>query len=161
MDTLNGLILDIAELKKRVSVLETQACPRWVWTSSPGWIGGKNGDPLTSVSWDGDAYSTTAKTLIDLSVVFGTPANIKAVSARIACRDSASVATNNLCVLISPNATDGASPVIARPSGLVNDYFAEAEGICPCDANGDIYYQIAASGASTMDIYMQIWGYLI
>ena len=32
-------------------------------------------------------------------------------------------------------------------------------GIVPCDANGDIYYQIAASGTGTMDVNIQIWGY--
>ena len=24
---------------------------------------------------------------------------------------------------------------------------------------GDIYYQIAASGTGTMDVYLEIWGY--
>lgn len=28
-----------------------------------------------------------------------------------------------------------------------------------CDANGDIYYQLTASGSGTMDIYLEIWGY--
>ena len=161
MDTLNGLLSDIAALKKRVSVLETQACPRWVWTSSPGWIGGKGGAPLTSTSWDGDAYSTTAKTLIDLSAVFGVPAAVKAVLVRIAARDSASAATANLVALLSPNNTAGSMAVGARPSGRTNDYYDDAQSICPCDANGDVYYQIAASGASTMDVVLEIWGYLI
>jgi hypothetical protein len=115
--------------------------------------------PLTSTAWDGDAHSTTAKTLIDLSAVFGAPAGIKAVSVRIACRDSGSATTNNLYTLVGPENTAGVTPVIARPSGLPNDYYAEAAGVCPCDTNGDIYYQIAASGAGTMDVHLQIWGY--
>ena len=46
--------------------------------------------PLTSTSWDGDSFSTTAKTLIDLSAVFGVPANVKAIYARVFVNDSAS-----------------------------------------------------------------------
>ena len=39
--------------------------------------------PLTSTAWDEDSYSTTAKTLIDLSEVFGVPAGVKAVMVKI------------------------------------------------------------------------------
>ena len=42
-----------------------------------------------------------AKTLIDLSAVFGVPAGIKAISATVSCRDSGSAATNNLFVILS------------------------------------------------------------
>ena len=31
--------------------------------------------------------------------------------------------------------------------------------VVPCDANGDVYYLIAASGANTAAISLQIWGY--
>ena len=31
--------------------------------------------------------------------------------------------------------------------------------VVPCDANGDVYYQIVASGTGTMDVHLQIWGY--
>ena len=117
--------------------------------------------PLSSTAWDGDSFSTTAKTVIDLSVVFGAPAGIKAVLMRVAARDSASAATTGLYVGISPNNTSGSAPLIARPSGLTNDYFAENCAPCPCDANGDIYYQIVASGANTLDCYIEIWGYWI
>ena len=132
----------------------------WIYPYSTGWTGAA-GLPLTSASWNGDAYSTTAKTVIDLSAVFGVPANIKAVEVRIACNDSASAATNNLYVAVSPNNTAASNAVIARPSGLTNDYYAEQSGICPCDASGDIYYQITASGASTMDVWIEIWGYCL
>jgi hypothetical protein len=117
--------------------------------------------PLTSTSWDGDAYSTSAKTLIDLSSVFGVPAGVKAVSIRVSARDSASGTTTGLYVLVSPNNTSGSTPIIARPSGRGNDEYDEAAGTCPCDANGDIYYQIVASGAGTMDVHIQIWGYCL
>ena len=116
---------------------------------------------LTSTSWDGDAYSTTAKTKIDLSAVFGLPAGIKAVYARIQANDSASANTSGLYVLLSPNDTSGHAPLVVRPSGLPNDYVVDQAGIVPCDANGDIYYQIAASGTGTMDVNIQIWGYFM
>lgn len=117
--------------------------------------------PLTAGAFDGDAFSTVGKTLIDLSAAFGVPGGAKAVLVRMACRDSASGATNNLSVLVSPNNTAGSTAVIARPSGLPNDYLAEGSGICPCDGNGDIYYQVAASGAGTMDLWIEINGYWI
>jgi hypothetical protein len=33
--------------------------------------------------------------------------------------------------------------------------------IVPCDANGDVYYQIVASGTDTLDAILQIWGYFL
>lgn len=116
--------------------------------------------PLTSTSWDGDAYSTTAKTKIDLSAVFGVPAGVRAVLVRIQARDSAGAGTTGLFLGLSPNDTAGSLAIAARASGLPNDYYAEQQGFCPCDANGDVYYQIGASGAGTLDAIMQIWGYV-
>ena len=115
--------------------------------------------PLTSTSWDGDAYSTTGKTLIDLSAVFGAPAGIKAIAVIIACRDSGSAGTGGLYFLVSPNITTGQGAVTLRISGVTNDEYRDTAGVCPCDSNGDIYYQITASGALTMDCFITIWGY--
>lgn len=115
--------------------------------------------PLTSTSWDGDARSTTAKTLIDLSAVFGVPAGVKAVLALIQCRDSASSGTATNYFSISPSSSADVHAIITRCSGLPNDYWASEVGVCPCDDNGDIYYQCTASGTSTLDVYLQIWGY--
>jgi hypothetical protein len=115
----------------------------------------------TSSSWNGDAYSTTGKTKIDLSAVFGVPAGVKAVLIRLTCRDSGSSGTNTVYLGVSPNSASGDCAVQARPGGLPNDYYATQSGICPCDANGDIYYQIAASGSGTMDCWIYIWGYFI
>ncbi len=115
--------------------------------------------PLTSTSWDGDSFSTTAKTLIDLSAVFGVPAGIKAVYMRASARDSASAGTGNIGIWFSPNNTSGEAALFCRPSGRANDYVEEINGIVPCDSNGDIYYQCAASGANTLDVWIEIWGY--
>ncbi|HPS40010.1 MAG TPA: hypothetical protein PL124_11390 [Candidatus Cloacimonadota bacterium] len=119
--------------------------------------------PLTSTAWDGDAYSTTAKTLIDLSAVFTTPtavpAGVKAVLVQVQCRDSASSGTATNYFSISPSSSADVHAIITRCSGMPNDYWASEVGVCPCDANGDIYYQCTASGTSTLDVYLQIWGY--
>lgn len=115
--------------------------------------------PLTSTAWDGDAYSTTLKTKIDLSSVFSVPAGVKAVLVQLIARDSGSAASTNIFFGISPNNTDASCPVMAVGRGLPNDTLVYATGVCPCDANGDIYYQIVASGVGTMDCYIRIWGY--
>ena len=112
--------------------------------------------PLTSTAWDGDSFSTTAKTKIDLSVVFGVPAGVKAVLVNIALRDSGSAA-NECLISLSPSSSAGG--LTARCSGIANDKFVNACLTVPCDTNGDIYYEITASGAGTMDVFLQIYGY--
>jgi hypothetical protein len=112
--------------------------------------------PLTSTAWDGDAFSTTAKTKIDLSVVFGVPAGVKAVLVNVALRDSGSAA-NECLISLSPSSSAGG--MTARCSGIANDKFVNACLTVPCDTNGDIWYEIAASGTNTMYVYLQIWGY--
>ena len=78
------LLRKIKDLEDRLEAADTigQTSPIFLTT------------PLTSSSWDGDAHSTEAKTKIDLSAVFGAPANIKAVSVRVLARDSASAASS-------------------------------------------------------------------
>ena len=113
---------------------------------------------LTSTSWDGDSFSTTAKTKIDLSAVFGVPAGVKAVLVRLTARDSGSSA--GYCQLgLSPNSTADSVAVQAYLQGVANDVYVSANGIVPCDANGDVYYQITASGTGTLDAFIEIWGY--
>ena len=112
--------------------------------------------PLTSTSWDGDSYSTTAKTLIDLSAVFGVPAGVKAVLLFVWVRDSGS-ATNDTYLILGP--TNSNLVGMAIDPHAVNDRIHRATIVVPCDANGDIYYQIGASGAGTFDVFMQVWGY--
>lgn len=141
---------EIEQLRREVERLRTQDRP------AGGFI--PLTTPLTSTSWDGDAYSTTAKTKIDLSVVFGAPAGIKAVLVRVDVRDSGS-ATNDTYVILSPNSI--AFSGFATSPMPVNDRPNRASHIVPCDASGDIYYQIGASGAGTMDVWLEIWGYWI
>lgn len=114
--------------------------------------------PLKSTAWDGDAFSTTAKTLIDLSSVFGAPAGIKGILVRLAGRDSGSSA--GVCQLaLSPNSTADSVAVQCYLQGVANDVYISANGVVPCNENGDVYYQITASGTGTLDAFIEIWGY--
>jgi hypothetical protein len=114
--------------------------------------------PLTSTSWDGDSFSTTAKTKIDLSAVFGAPAGIKAVYISLGVKDSASQTSDTW---IGLDSTDTPGVGLFFSPYYVNDRWARGSLLVPCDANGDIYYQIQASGAGTFDVVMRIWGYFI
>lgn len=115
--------------------------------------------PLVSTAWDGDSYSTTAKTLIDLSAVFGVPAGVKAVLVKTRVNDSGSAAGSTYLIL-SPNNKPSTGPYVDKCSGFSNDYIHHQNGLVPCDSNGDIYFQIAASGVGTFDVYFEIWGYI-
>ena len=134
---------------------EVERLQKWERTSQPQFY--PLTTLLTSTAWEGAARSTTSKTLIDLSAVFGVPAGVKAVSVIAAVRDSAS-ATGEYYMCLSPVNTAGVGPKIAC-SGLANDKFGYESFIVPCDSNGDIYYQIVASGTGTFDAYLQIQGY--
>ena len=115
--------------------------------------------PLTSTSWDGDARSTTAKTLIDLSAVFAVPAGVRAVLVYVSLKDSGSAGTDCYLVL-APNDTANQGMFFnADRSGDDRNY--RGNGVIPCDANGDIYFQVAASGAATCDVRIEVWGYLL
>jgi hypothetical protein len=117
--------------------------------------------PLTSASWNGNAYSSAAKTLIDLSAVFAAPANVKAVMVQIFIRDSGSAAAgNDNHIALDATNTADRGPMLSC-AGLTNDCWARGMLVVPCDANGDIYYQTYASGAGTLDVYLMIWGYFL
>lgn len=115
--------------------------------------------PLTSTAWDGDARSTTAKTLIDLSAVFGVPANVKAVLVYVRVRDSSS-SNGDRWLLLSPNNTAG-SGIEFSTERITNDVWVSKQATIPCDNNGDVYFQCAASGAGTLDVVLEIWGYYL
>lgn len=127
----------------------------WVQISVPTFLT----TPLISTSWDGDSFSDTSKTLIDLSSVFGAPGGIKAVLLDVSIRDSGSAGTD-CSLILSPNNT-AYEGLWVDCSGQTNDSWERQTMIVPCDANGDIYYQVDASGTGTMDIYLRIWGYWI
>ena len=145
------LMLEIEQLKKEVKRLKlVEYAPVWTMLTTP----------LTSTSWDGDAYSTTAKTKIDLSAVFGVPAGVKAVLVRLYGRDSGS-SGGSYFVGLSSNSTANELALVVRLANITNDSVRENTSVCPCDSAGDVYYQISASGASTLDVWIEIWGYLL
>ena len=156
-------MINLSELERllnKMRPLITGWFPHWIYANMPEWVanGGTANTPLTSTSWDGDAYSTTAKTLIDLSSVFGVPAGVKAVFVRVAVQDSGA-ASGDYYIVLSPN--NSASSGMAVNCIPANDRLNRGELIVPCNANGDIYYQIVASGAGTFDVHLQIWGYYL
>jgi hypothetical protein len=118
---------------------------------------------LSSTSWDGDPYSTVGSSgvnsQLDLSAVFGTPANIKAVLMRVAVNDSAAWGTAGLYAIFYPSS----STIV--PSGGVRcfggDIVNEGVLVLPCDASGDVFYRLGASGSGTLDVDIKIWGYWI
>lgn len=121
---------------------------RLVWLTSP----------LTSASWNWTANSTTGKTLIDMSAVFGAPANIKAILFMVGVRDSGAAGADTYLIL-SPNNTNFNGPSI--DPNPINDRYTRGEMIVPCNVDGDIYYQIGASGAGTFDVLLQVFAYWI
>ncbi len=88
--------------------------------------------PATSVDWDGDAKSGASGT-IDLSTVFGLPAGIKGIFARITAKDETTSVDFGLAVT---GVTDLA---IVQFTQVANEYITVA-GFVPCDANGDVYF---------------------
>ena len=144
----NSLALKLAALEREVERLRVKESGKFIALTTP----------LTSTAWDGDAFSTTAKTKIDLSEVFSIPAGVKAILVRLVARDSGSSSGYNY-IGLSPNNTDGSVAVQAYLQGVPNDVLITSSGICPCDANGDVYYQITASGTGTLDAWLEIWGY--
>ena len=144
---LRKLTAEIESLKKRVEQLSAVEKP---WSFVPLIT------PLTSADFDGDSFSTTAKTKIDLSAKFGVPAGVKAIYASVRINDSDS-ATKNCYLILSPNDNSGSGKYFS--TSAIADRKNYTGGIISCDANGDIYYQIFASGVDTFDLQIVIWDY--
>jgi len=87
------------------------------------------------------------------------PPGIKAVLLRMFGNDGGSAA-NEVWFGVRPV---GAATwaLVCRPSGKTNDMMAEAYGWVPCDDNGDIEYEIDASGAGEFDAYLAVWGFVL
>lgn len=135
-----------ALLKKLKPYVQTWTAPKFYPLTSE----------LSSTDWDGDSYSSVAVwTKLDLSVLFGVPEGARAVSMRVVARDSGSSGGDRY-IIFSPAAS---AAFACRLNRRVDDSYEDVQGICPCDANGDIYYKIVASGVLTFDATIQIWGY--
>jgi len=138
------------ELLKLAEALES-VMPRWVILPQA--------SRLTSTAWNGNARSTTAATKIDMSAVFGTPANIDAVLLRVSARDSGSAAGSAAAYIQFDNAAPDTTSTCVRPGGMANDMIVDAEITVPTDTDGDIYYACTASGTNTLDVWLLVNGY--
>ena len=114
---------------------------------------------LTSTDFDGDSFSTTTDTLIDLSDEFGVPADVSAINVRVMCRDSGSATSQEARVVLKNSMGTGGANVSFRCGGLPNDYYGDTNALINCSTSGDIYYEIYASGAGTLDAWIWIQGY--
>ena len=117
--------------------------------------------PLGSTSWDGDTFSTTAKTLIDLSSVFGAPDNITEAQVRFLAWDSGSGASTDCWIGASPNNIANNISLACWLAGNPNSIRTDVSSFVACDSNGDIYYQIKATGAGTLTAYMFILSFTL
>jgi hypothetical protein len=114
--------------------------------------------PWTHTSWDGDAYSDTAATQLDMSTFSGAPSDtshIRAYLIELIAKDSAAWGTAGLEFSMGPSSSN-AYQIVARPPGAVT---VSQLGIVNTDLQGDVYYTINASGAGTMQCWIRVWGY--
>ena len=80
------------------------------------------------------------------------PQDAKGLFMHIKAGDSASAATQD-CYVYLRGVTYSQNQLICSVGGLANDAYSYVFGLTPCDENGNIYYQIAASGAGTFSIH--------
>lgn len=106
--------------------------------------------PLISTSWDGDTKTTADRAIVDLSAVFSVPAGVRAVLMSIQTGGDAA----GDYVQFGPDSTNKTT-VTCRTQ--VAGQRANASGIVPCDANGDIY---CYPSGTVEDVNVWIWGYL-
>jgi len=148
---------DVPNESSYIDLIDSLDSHQWVLPYDAAWPG-TQGSPLISTSFNGDSFSTVGKTLIDLSAQYGVPAGIRAALITVHCRDSGS-SGGDYWAAVSPNNVSSSYIVGCRISYDPNDALRSASGICPCTSDGDIYYQIFASGSGTMDVWIEIWGY--
>ena len=118
-----------------------------IWFDNPGVT-----STLFNAKVDANGFSDVGLTLLNLEAdskgVIGK--GVAAIYMKGTLRDSASVTTSHLRLGFSSNgSTPGPAMSIA---GIGNNLYAHRDVEIATDANGDIYYQVEASGGSTFDI---------
>lgn len=104
---------------------------------------------LTSVDWENDAKTSANNGILDLSAVFGAPANIRAAFVVLRIQDGTVGAE---CRMGPSNGEWCVSQQIQ-----VADKRVHVAGMVPCDSNGDFYIQFT----SDIDhVWLYITGYL-
>ena len=93
--------------------------------------------------------------------MFGVPLNTKAVNVQVMAKDSASHGTAGLYMALGPTSTSWWA-LTCRPKG--EDLLEDQSTIITTYLSGStpyLYHRINASGTSTMDVWIRIWGYFI
>lgn len=115
---------------------------------------------LIDTDWEGGGKDAADSGILDLSIFGnGCPPGIKAVCITIRCNDSGSAA--GIAYLFCGPDTPNYTTLVLRLSGLADDKKRHVTGWVPCNANGDVYLHIAATGANTNDVYINIYGYVL
>jgi len=145
------LIAKIAALEKR---LDDLVKPEKGWT--PHFLE----EPLTNADFNGDSFSDVGvhTKIENTSWSTAIPADAKALIIGGLARDSGSAASLDLYFLLYSSATATAYALSIRPAGITNDAIISNSGVVPC-TDGDIWYRVNASGASTMDVWLRCMGY--
>ena len=137
----------------------TFACPRSEISMFPYMTSANN---VVAIGYAGDSFSTSSAT-IDMSAaipsIFPTNITPKGYYIVIQARDSASSTTAVCRVDVAKdNTISSQQRLMCRVGDASNDTLQCVSGFVPCDSNGDIYINIIASGASTMDVYVSVTG---
>ena len=118
--------------------------------------------PYTNTTFDGDSFSDVGTNTKIENTSWSTtiPADAKALLIQAVIRDSGSAGTSNLAFKLYGASGAAYASMEVYCSGAPNDSFVAQNGVVPC-TDGDIWYQVNASGADTMDVYLRCFGYWI
>jgi hypothetical protein len=115
--------------------------------------------PITDASYDTGVFSSVSDQQIDMSSVFtGNLTYAQGYHFMIAIRDSGGASTN---CWIGFKTSSGGSYVAWKSCHLANDEWARDVIFIPAGANGDIWFDINASGTNTFDLILRVVGYYI
>ena len=114
--------------------------------------------PLTHTSFDGDSFSDVgSSTKIENSSWSDTiPTTAVALLMEIRARDSDSAA-NDAWIVLGPSVAEYQAGGCFL-GGMKDDTWKSISQVIPC-TDGDVWYQCESTGATTLDIVLQVWGY--
>ena len=116
--------------------------------------------PYTNSGFAATAFSDVASNTIIQNTSWSTaiPTEAKALLIRCWIRDSGSAGTSGLYLVLVGTAAGTIAAARIDLEGVPNDQWRGEQVIVPC-VNGDVWYQVNASGAGTMDITLWCLGY--
>ena len=147
------LVRKIQELERR---LDRLALPEIGWT--PVFLD----TPYTNTDFDGDSFSDVGSNTKIENTSWSTtiPSDAKALLLRMAARDSGSAGQQSTYFALYPAAAAATAVATVQVGGLANNSIHEEVAIVPC-TDGDIWYRVEATGASTLDVWLWCTGYWI